>query len=363
MRLAIIGAGAAGLAAARALRRLRPDLAITVYEQYDRLGGRLLTGRRGGFVFDHGAQNLRAPTPELARLLASELPAADLRDIGLPVWTFDRAGAIAEGDPAMNAEPKWAYGAGLDTLGQLLADELDVRRDARVGSLRQATDDGRPASAPGSAEQSLAADRWSLLDTRGQPLGAADLVLLTPPAPQTAEIVAASELGAGPKQTLLAELARVVYRPCVSVALAYDRPVARPFYALVNIDRAHPIAWLALEHAKGPQRCPPDHSLLMAQMGARWSAERWAAPDGELVAEAASQAGRLLGEELHAPLWSDVHRWPYALPDGGADLAALNRAAGGLFFAGDYTAGLGRVHLAIESGWRAADLIDRALPH
>jgi hypothetical protein len=28
-----------------------------------------------------------------------------------------------------------------------------------------------------------------------------------------------------------------------------------------------------------------------------------------------------------------------------------------LFFAGDYTAGQGRVHLAIEQGWRVAEVI------
>ena len=43
MKLAIIGAGVAGLAAARALRQRRPDLAITIYEQSRSLGGRVAT--------------------------------------------------------------------------------------------------------------------------------------------------------------------------------------------------------------------------------------------------------------------------------------------------------------------------------
>src|SRR5215211_6532330 len=103
MKLAIIGAGVAGLAAARALKRQRPDLTITIYEQGHSLGGRVSTGRRAGFIFDHGAQNMRTPTPEMERLLTAELPADDLLDIGLPVWVFDGAGAIAAGDPAQNA--------------------------------------------------------------------------------------------------------------------------------------------------------------------------------------------------------------------------------------------------------------------
>jgi renalase len=160
---------------------------------------------------------------------------------------------------------------------------------------------------------------------------------------------------------LIGELSRATYRRCISLALAYDRRIERPFYALVNTDRAHPISWLAFEHDKGPARCPPGHSLLIAQMAPGWSARHWEAPDTELERLAAELSGALLGEDLRAPLWSDVRRWPYALPDSGADFAALNASGGGLFFAGDYTAGLGRVHLAIESGWRAAEAIERAL--
>ena len=55
--------------------------------------------------------------------------------------------------------------------------------------------------------------------------------------------------------------------------------------------------------------------------------------------------------------WSDAQRWRYALPAGQADFARLNGTGSGLYFAGDFTAELGRVHLAIESGWRAAELI------
>jgi len=374
MDLAIIGAGVAGLAAARALRQRRPDLAITIYEQGDGLGGRVATCRREGYVFDHGAQNARAPTPELARLLTAELPGDGLRDIGLPVWVFDSAGAIAEGDPALNAEPKWTYGDGLIRLAERLGDGLDVRLGTRIGSLRRTTDDRRPTtddrpsgrfsitrSPAHPLTRSPHHGHWLLVDAGGQQVGEADMVLLTPPAPQAAAIVAASAIEPQARAALLAELARATYRRCISVALAYDRRIERPFYALLNVDRAHPIAWLAIEHAKGPERCPPGHSLLIAQMGARWSLEHWETPAEQLGHPVADLVGALLGEDLRAPLWHDVARWPYALPDTGAGFVALNGADTSLFFAGDYTAGLGRIHLAIESGWRATDVILRAL--
>ena len=363
MRLAIIGAGAAGLAAARSLRQRRPELAITIYEQSPSLGGRIATRRREGFAFDHGAQYVKAPTPELEQLLTTELPSENLLDIGRPVSIFDGAGAIAEGDPAQNADPKWTYRDGLDRLGELLGEGLDIRPGVRIGSFRRAGEgaSGEVSSPAHPLTRSPAHHRWLLADEAGQPMGEADLILLTPPAPQAADILSASDFDPEVKAALLAELARATYRRCISLALAYDRPIERPFYALVNIDRAHPIAWLALEHAKGPGRCPPGRSLLIAQMAARWSLDHWETPAEELEPLVADQVSALLGEDLRAPLWSDIQRWPYALPDSGADFNVLNASGSGLFFAGDYTAELGRVHLAIESGWRAAGAIEWTL--
>lgn len=360
MRLVIVGAGVAGLAAAWELRRRRPEIAITVYEKSRGLGGRVATRRREGFVFDHGAQIVKAPTPEILRLLTEELPGAGLRDVALPVWTFDRMGAIAEGDPALNADPKWIYADGLNRLGKLLAEGIDVRREKRVASLGPpAAGDRPPQQYHGGAQ--VVGGRWSVVDGEGQHLGDADAVLLTPPGPQSAEIVAASALDESVQQALLDELGRARYRRCVSLALAFARPIPRPFYGLVNVDRAHPIAWLALEHAKGPERCPPGHALLIAQMAHRWSLDHWNAPVEALVAPVVELLSGLLGEDLGHPLWCDRQGWRYALPDAAADFKRLNGSGVGLFFAGDFTTELGRVHLAIESGWRAAELIAEAL--
>jgi renalase len=344
MNFAIIGAGVAGLAAARELHRRRPDLAITLYEQAARPGGRVLTGRRPGFAFEHGAQNLRAPTAAIERLLAADLAAGELRDIGLPVWTFDRAEVIGEGDPAQNAEPKWIYVAGNDRLVDRLTAGLDIRANTPIERIERSGLGWRLYGASSPAA-----------------LATASAVLVTSPAPEAARLLSNSDFDSKGREGLLGELARASYRRCISIALACNQPLAQPFYALVNIDRAHPISWLALEHAKGPEHCPPGHSLLVAQMGARWSIDRWQAPDHELAGEALALAGDLLGETLIQPLWSDVYRWPYALPDAGADFETLNSGASGLFFAGDYTAALGRVHLAIESGWRAAEAISQAI--
>jgi renalase len=344
-RLAIVGAGPAGLTAARALRRSRPQLEIAIYEKSRGLGGRVATRRRDGFAFDHGAQVIKAPSDAVRRLLEEELDAADLRRVERPVWVFDASGAVSPGDQALNAETSYCYRDGNNRLGKLLADGLDVRREVRIASL-----------ARGASAQS-----FTLYDAGGAEVGEADVVLLTAPAGQSAEIVAASELDAGLKERLAGELGRGVYRRCVSLALAYARPLERPYYALVNADRGHPVAWLALEHTKGPDRCPPGHSLLIAQMAPGWSREHWDAPADAIGPTVAGLASALVGEDLGEPLWYDRQGWRYSQPDAACDFDALNDTGAGLFFAGDFAARQGRVHLAIESGWRAAARIDAFL--
>jgi len=337
VRVAIIGAGIAGLAAAHRLMAIRPDVELVVFEKGGEIGGRAATRRLHGATFDHGAQYLKTPTPELRRFITTTLGHATLVDINRPVWIFDGAGRISPGDPRENAEPKWTYTDGLARLASELAAGLDVRREAHVERL-----------AAGSSGDSI------LYSHAGAELGRADTVLLTPPAPQTMALLARSQLPLDRLDSLHAELGRVRYRRCLSVTLGYPQlPREQPFYALVNTDRQHPISWLAYEHLK-PGRDMAGQGVLIAQMAPAWSSDHWEDDLPTLAAATAELVSTLLGEDLRQPAWCDRQGWRYALPDGGCDVDRLH-ADDGLFFAGDYVAGQGRVHLAIESGWKAAE--------
>ena len=80
------------------------------------------------------------------------------------------------------------------------------------------------------------------------------------------------------------------------------------------------------------------------------------------MVRAAAEAVEGLWGPLPEPLWTDTQRWRFSLPNGAADADALEGASRhGLFFAGDYTAGKGRVHLAVEEGRKAAARIRRAM--
>lgn len=59
-RLAVVGGGVTGLAAAYELRRRLPEASIALYEAADRLGGKVRTLRRDGYVIETGPDSIVA---------------------------------------------------------------------------------------------------------------------------------------------------------------------------------------------------------------------------------------------------------------------------------------------------------------
>jgi protoporphyrinogen/coproporphyrinogen III oxidase len=89
-RVAVVGAGMAGLACAHALLVRRPGLAVTVYEGSPVLGGKLARGEVAGRLVDLGAESMLSRRPE-AVALAREVGLAD-RVVhpavsGAAIWT------------------------------------------------------------------------------------------------------------------------------------------------------------------------------------------------------------------------------------------------------------------------------------
>ena len=355
MQLAIIGAGAAGLACAWALRA--SGASVTVFEKSRAACGRAATRRRerpGGLVrYDHGANYAKPPPGSPShRLLTEDLPTDELAHIGGPVWPFGPMGELHPERAEDDGAPKLTYRPGIAHLGKLLAAAADTGRfslhkQTRVGGLRR--DEAG----------------WSLADDAGADLGTFEAVLLTPPAPQAAELVKKASLEEARRDALLAALHASTYRSQFALVLGFDEPLERPrpFYALVGTGEGneYPAAWLAFEEDK-PGHVPDGHSVLVAQMSPTWTEQHYYDDPAALVEAARAPIGHLIGRTLPPPDWHDTQRWRYALPDTAADRAPLDDAAEiGLFFAGDFLAGRGRVHLALESGLDAAGRIGHAL--
>jgi renalase len=335
--VAIIGAGMSGLAAAHTYRDA--GYIVTLFEQSAMAGGRASTRTQSGFSYDHGAQYVKQVHPDTISFITQRFQTPDLLTIPKPIWIFDRAGSIQEGDPQQNAEPRWSYRYGLSSLAQTLSASLTIQYTTSVTYVQQQ------------------GHQWLLsLRKNGHPdtissAGPYDLLLITLPLPQAHTLLEQSQLDAELKHTILTRLAQSHYHPLLSVALGYQPcPQTRPYYALVNTDKGHTISWLAWEHEKAPERAPANAGLLIAQMSPSFSQRHWETPDNALVNTVAQQVSTLLNEPLTTPCFSAITRWPNALPTQPltTDLNELT-IPHALAFCGDGFVG-GRIQLAIEHG-------------
>ncbi|PEN09431.1 NAD/FAD-dependent oxidoreductase [Longimonas halophila] len=343
-RIAIIGAGAAGLTAAWRLRNAPYE--VQVFEKSRGYTGRAATRSHGTVRYDFGANYITRPPERIRQLLTDTLPHDALATIDPPVWTFDKAGNREPGDPESNAAPRWTYAHGINTLGKLLVEDgnLSVQRTTRIHHLTRT----------GGA--------WQLHTEQGETHGPFHVVLSTPPSPQTVAILQRSSADAESETHIrqcIAALEVATYAPQFAYVFGLAAPLPRPepFHALLNTDRAHPIAWMSIEDDK-PGRVPSGQSVVSAQMSPDWTAERVDDDPAAYTDTVHALASDVLGVPLQPLAWTDAHRWRYAAPTAAAPDAPLNAAyEAGLYFAGDYRVGKGRVALAMDSGWTQAERI------
>jgi len=291
MTIAIIGAGLAGLACARALAE--SGRAVRLYDKGRAPGGRLATKRLevGGATLriDHGAQYLRPRDAGFAALLAA---------YGAAPWPDeDRFVPV----PAMSALPR------------SLAEGLEITPGHTVTALRRAD------------------DAWWV-----DAAGPFEAVVLTAPAPQTATLLApvAPELAAF--------LSRVVYAPCWTWLAAFDAKLPLPDALRPD---AGPIGWAARNNSK-PGRDAMEAWVVQASPD--WSrAHLEDTPDA--VAAALREA---LGAP--APRAQATHRWRYSLVETALDRDCIWDAGRGIGLAGDFCIA-GRAEAAFLSGRALAE--------
>lgn len=349
-RLAVIGAGMSGLAAAWTLRA--QPIAVTIFEKSRGYSGRATTRGKYGARYDHGANYIVPSTDRVRHLIFDALPTDRLTRIEGEVWTFDAEGEHQRPSPdeaESDGGGRWTYDGGINTIGKLMARGMPAttNRETRIQRLHRSD------------------DAWMLTDTDGGTYGPFDAVLLTPPAPQTAALLRETtdalrdDALREAVTDLLSAVETAEYLPQFAYIFGYEREIDRtgPYYGLVNEAGDHNVAWIGFEHDK-PGRVPDGHSVIVVQMSPNWTARRVDEDPDRYVADVKEMAASVLDADLKRPEWYDTQRWRYSMPRRGADAGALRGGAEiGLYFAGDDVAGTGRVDAALESGLDAGEQI------
>jgi predicted NAD/FAD-dependent oxidoreductase len=315
LSVAIVGAGMAGAACARALADA--GHAVQLFDKGRSVGGRLAQRRVEARVFDHGAQYLAARDPRFAALVER------WRQAGIVAsWdgvTSGEGHPVMIGVPAMNAPVK-----------ALLAG-LPVTTACRV--------EGLVHSSQG----------WRLETQDGAQHGPFDALALAVPAPQAAALVAGIEQPQA--ASLLVRLGGVGMAPCWTAlasfpaSLGVDAPALRP--------EGGALAWAA-RNATKPGRGEDESWTLHADPG--WSEERLEHEPAGIAQALLDAFARELGRNLPEPSYLAGHRWRYALVTRPLGEPCLWELALRLGLCGDWCRGP-RVEAAFLSGTALAEAI------
>lgn len=251
-RVAIVGAGLAGLTCANVLRRA--GISVQVFEEDRNVGGRIATTCVGTDRFDHGAQYFCAQSSEFRSYLtdASRLGYADR-------WSPRLNGGMHRDAPS--GEP-WIVGTpGMSSIVRPLADKVRVALGRRVQAIERRE------------------TGWHLWFDGEASAGPFEAVALAVPASVALRLLGRVDTLAGP-------LSQVRMLPCWALMVRIDDknfPAQDVFTHVSEVVR-----WIARDNTK-PGRDPRGETLVVH-----------ASPVWSLAAEQAE------AEDVAAELWTEV---------------------------------------------------------
>jgi predicted NAD/FAD-dependent oxidoreductase len=292
--VAVIGAGMAGIGAARLLADA--GFRAVVFDKSRGMGGRCATKRWEGHSVDHGAQYFTMRDADFSRTVRLAC-GGDLLEIQSPI--VDAAGL------ELPSEGRFFNGKGNSRLARALAEGLDVRTGVTI----EAVEDRRVG---------------------GEEF---DLILSTAPWPQTAKLAGIS----GSENP---------YAPCLAGLFLYEGELVGVTAARYAIsDRSgHALAWSACENHK-PGRIGEGFTVMVVHASEEFSRARLEDDPAIWVADLRA----LMEERWEIPSSAfravHPHRWRYARISQKMEIPALPEA---WHFAGDLL-----TESRVESAWLA----------
>jgi renalase len=319
-RIAVIGAGMAGLSCATALQQA--GFAVSVFEKSRGTAGRMST-RRGGnegslWQCDHGAQYFTASDPDFQAEMARWCEAGVAA-----LWTPRLK--ILGGETQRDTEKIQRY-VGVPRMtapANFLAELITLNTQTTIKNLQRDENGWRPVS----AEHGLIDEHF-------------DAILLAIPAPQAAALLQSTA------PALAAIATNTNMRGCWTLMMQFASSISLPFDAAFVHNNA--LSWIARDSSK-PGRAGLESWVLQASP--EWS-EAHLEDSTESVAAALIKAFVTLGGSTPAT-WS-AHRWHYASTEAAQERECAWDATLSIGMCGDWLNG-GKVEGAWLSGRRLAE--------
>jgi len=273
-KIAIIGAGLAGISAALELEKIAD---VTVFEKSRGYGGRMSTRTRSVYQFDHGAQYFTAKNKIFKSLMNTLLD----RDI-VKLWDPK----IVKIDPNNSVSPLnvretfYVPIPKMSSLCRYLAAGLSVKLNTKINRVEKQ-------------------EKWVLYQDSMQ-LGEFDWVVFAMPPQQVIEM-APSVFG------YLDEISDIKMQACYALMVGLNNPLNVNWdTALVNRED---INWVAINSLK-PNR--PSHTAIVAQSTASWATNHLESDQSMVKRALVESLSAIMDLDLFSAEHIDLHRWRYA---------------------------------------------------
>lgn len=329
-RVAIIGAGLSGAAAARTLAD--HALPVTVFDKSRGAGGRMASRRLEEYRFDHGAVCFHARHPAFRHIVRSWL------DEGIAaVWPGAGMRVTAEGtwsEQPPGGGRRFTGMPGMTAIARHLLQDIALHTQQQITRLE-------PTAAG-----------WMLHTDASAAFGPFDYLILALPAPQAAELLQDRHPAAAEQ---LRQLPWAVIR---TVMAGFQEPLPGLNWSLAEAEG--PILGRIVRNQTRPHSGGATGESLVLH-----STPEWGRTHAELDAESTVTAllaefGRLARLDLPRPEVTSAHRWKYAQPQalltttgaqhgGAVAVAELHRESIGL--CGDWVAAERAGCCGVETAW------------
>jgi renalase len=292
MRIAIIGAGIAGLAAGRELARAGHH--VTLIEKSRGLGGRLATRYAGDNLevkLDHGTPYFTTKSPEFSGLVAELLDKNLIKIWDDKNWQYDGV-QLLKTRPNSIETVKYIAINGMNSIGKYLARWVDVLSETRAGGLTYLGNNTKKKRA------------WMINLTDFNTFEA-DAVIVATPAPQAYGIIQTCQDETG-TLTLISEIDEVEYDSSVTLLAGYPNAEV-PEWDLITCED-HMIKTVSNESSK---RDSGPGTSLVVHSTSEFAINNREAPKEDVIENMLDRLSQIAGNWSATPDWNQIHYWRY----------------------------------------------------